>query len=854
MNSNNVLELTKILEDALCGDTVRRQKAEADITQLAEANFNLFLLSLSMKISNESEPKPIRQISATIIKNMITNPSYTPKWYALLPEQKNTIKKYILSTLASSDSDIRKAAGLSIAGICKVELPRKEWVEIFEILRGTSINNDISIQLSSIITLGYIIQEISNEDLNEMEVAKLLDCFYNLLNKQVIQEELVYQTLLSVESLLSFITSLVKEKEKRELFFNMIRKFTTHQSSKIRNISLQIFIDIVRMYYDYLGEYYKSLIEFTTVIIAKDEVQNALLAYEIWISIGTIESDRLEKKQLPYHQICEQTYNTLLPLIYNNLVSDKYDCDEWTMQKAASYLLALLSKCCNYGLVQNVINYIGPNIENMNVNLKYSALLAFCAILETVHHSTFSGIVKKSIDLIINCIINQSEEPIKDMAALILERITKYYGKYIIEDGPLFHKLFQLFESSLMKYKRKIGIRLINGLNNLVKVVDYNSNQNTNILSGYMNDILIQLLTLAFTKNAYNSEYNLAVGSFFLIGALVEKGAKDVHVILVNFFNNVVSSYQSTMDSSKYPNEEMQMNYQGYISTILSSFIIVCNFDNQTLINLYYIVIETFKQKNRIYSEGLMLVGGIVNQLGESFSNRIDEFMPYLYKGLESFKEAELLKSSITALCSFIYALKDKISQVHVDRIIGIVFHILSDGDINKSVKPIAFNVLSDLIYSNPTTVSPYYNQIMEMLSVALEAAMTTPKYMDDIDIYYYIINLREHIIESITCVFYSDPNSTNTFISFLPQLMAFINKINRKDENPSFTLAKDSLGLIGDLCARYGKEMKKYINTEIIKEMIEMMKKIPEVENRSLIEEMVKYTEKNVTNVLSYN
>ena len=207
MNSNNVLELTKILEDALCGDTVRRQKAEADITQLAEANFNLFLLSLSMKISNESEPKPIRQISATIIKNMITNPSYTPKWYALLPEQKNTIKNYILSTLASSDSDIRKAAGLSIAGICKVELPRKEWVEIFEILRGTSINNDISIQLSSIITLGYIIQEISNEVLNEMEVAKLLDCFYNLLNKQVIQEELVYQTLLSVESLLSFITS-----------------------------------------------------------------------------------------------------------------------------------------------------------------------------------------------------------------------------------------------------------------------------------------------------------------------------------------------------------------------------------------------------------------------------------------------------------------------------------------------------------------------------------------------------------------------------------------------------------------------------------------------------------------------
>ena len=857
MTSNNDMGLTKILEDALSGDAVLRNKAEVDITQLADSNFGLFLLNLSMKISNEAVPKPIRQISATIIKNMITNQSYTPKWYALQPTEKSSIKNYILSTLASSDSDIRKAAGLSIAGICKVELPRKEWIEIFEILIGTSVNNVLSVQLSSVITLGYIIQEISPENLTEMQVARILDCFYTLLNTQGLNEELVYQTLIAVENLLSFISSLIKEKEKRILFFNLIHKFITHQSSVIRNISLQIFLDIVRMYYDYLNDYYSSLIDFTTVIIEKDEVENALLAFEIWISFGTIESDRIEKKQIICHQICDKAYNKLLPLIYNNLVSDQFDCDEWTKQKAASYLLALLSKCCNFDLVQNVINYIGLYIENTDTNKKYSALLAFCAIVETVHHQNIAGIVKKSIELIVRCVTDQTPDSIKDMGSLILERITKYYGKEIIEDGPLFENLFRMFISSLTQYKRKIVIRFINSLHNLVRQVEYNENQSTNILSGYMNDILSQLLNLAFTKNAYNSEYNLAVGSFYLIGSVVEKGAKDVQVLLTTFYNNVVLSYESTMDDTKYPNEEMQLNYQGYIATILCSFLMVCKIDNQSIFKLYNLVIETFRKKQRIYSEGLMLVGTIINIVGEVFINRLHEFMPFLLKGLESYKEVDLLKSSINTLCNLILTLSGKLSQELIDRIISIIFRILTDSDINKTIKPFAFNVLSDLIYSNPQAITPYYSNIMQILGVALQAAKITPQYCDDMELYEYIINLREHIVESITCVFYSvkESNNTTNFKSLVQQVMDFINKINKKEENPSYCLVKDSLGLIGDLCEHYGKEMKGYLDTQVIRDMIDKLRgKVPSEENQGIIEDMIKYTEKNVTNVLSSN
>lgn len=48
--------------------------------------------------------------------------------------------------------------------------------------------------------------------------------------------------------------------------------------------------------------------------------------------------------------------------------------------------------------------------------------------------------------------------------------------------------------------------------------------------------------------------------------------------------------------------------------------------------------------------------------------------------------------------------------------------------------------------------------------------------------------------------------------------------KINRKEENPSYCLVKDSLGLVGDLCEHYGRKMKGYLDTQIIRDMIDKL------------------------------
>ena len=124
-------QLTIILQNALNVDLNIRKQAEEEIKKLFNNNYGQFLVELSKKISYESEKKEVRQISATIIKNMVNNKEYTEKWFNLNEDIKKIIKDNILSTLASKQIDIRKAAALALAGICKIEIPLGQWLNIF---------------------------------------------------------------------------------------------------------------------------------------------------------------------------------------------------------------------------------------------------------------------------------------------------------------------------------------------------------------------------------------------------------------------------------------------------------------------------------------------------------------------------------------------------------------------------------------------------------------------------------------------------------------------------------------------------------------------------------------------------
>lgn len=103
---NNPDALTQLLLDSINTNTIIRTKAQEEINNLTNNNLNQFILELSKKQSNEKELNTIRQLCATLIKNIIRNSENN--WLNLDINLRNEIKNNILSTLISKDINIKK--------------------------------------------------------------------------------------------------------------------------------------------------------------------------------------------------------------------------------------------------------------------------------------------------------------------------------------------------------------------------------------------------------------------------------------------------------------------------------------------------------------------------------------------------------------------------------------------------------------------------------------------------------------------------------------------------------------------------------------------------------------------------
>jgi hypothetical protein len=111
------ISLEEVLEKCLSKVNVTRQEGEYLIETFATSDFGLLLEQCSIILADNNKKVPVRQLCATLIKNLINFiPHHQGKWSALHLDQKLAIKNHILFCLSSDNKDIRKASGISVAG------------------------------------------------------------------------------------------------------------------------------------------------------------------------------------------------------------------------------------------------------------------------------------------------------------------------------------------------------------------------------------------------------------------------------------------------------------------------------------------------------------------------------------------------------------------------------------------------------------------------------------------------------------------------------------------------------------------------------------------------------------------
>ena len=820
-------ELSLYLENALSPLDNIRKPAEDKINYICNQNFGQFLIELSKKISTEQEKKVVRQMSATLIKNMLNKDDYSTQWFKLSDNIKTLVKNNVLSTLASSDIDIRKAAAFTVAGICKVEIPQKQWLDIFNTLSSTSQNDDINIQLSSLTCLEYIFEEIKQSDLPLELVAKLLNTFYSLLTKANAVDDLYIYSLKAVHKFLPFIKEFIKELDSQIKFYNLIENFVRNNNQKIRETSLKIFIDIAKLYYNSLENYIEKIFQFSNSIIQEDVERNKIICMEIWVTIGMEEDFRLNTiKQInrPCLLFLQRYHVKLSELCLKYIVTEDYFNEEMNISNESYFLLSIMSRTCKDDFLKNMINYIGTSMngQNQKESIRYSGLNVFRAIINTVHKEELYPVVKDSLGMISQILIdNNYPNYFKKLCAFILKSITKNFGEELISDTIYFNKMIQLFLGLFQNSSKEVLYTLLLALNNLCKVVGWNYTDQTNVLSKHMQSLCDNTLQLCSNTSLYDADYNIIMTSFYLLGTLGERAALDIKNYMVNLFKVLTEMFSKTLDSKNFPNIQMQRNYQEYIASTLQGFLITGNGSPESAADLLKNVIESFKARNELYEEGITVIGSICQFTKENFAAVMELISPYLIQGLKSIDSFDICKASLLCLSDIITGLG--LQNKYMSDFIPLVMNILSNTNIDRHLKSYCFNIISDLFIYCQSEVFKYFDNIMSVIGGAMEATKIQLPDDTEQETVNHFIDLREHILENITCIFSAikDINKTIEFVPYAKIIIEYIGIISKDSLCYSFQILYQGLLIISDFCVIYKENLKPLLNKDLLMFMI---------------------------------
>ena len=853
--------LSVLLAASLNKEESIRTKAQQEINNLINNNFDQFLLELSKKQADEKQTNEIRQLSATLIKNTIITSQNI--WLNLDHNFRNEIKNNVLTTLISKDINIKKAAALCIAGICKVELSRGLWTDIFDILINASQNNDIEIKITSLITLEYIYEDISINFINKDTIIKLMNNYYSLLSEKENNDKsninLIRACLRSINSFVPFLKIIISDNNSRLIFFNMIKTYMLNNDEEIRKISLSIFSDLIYSYYKYFESYIDTLMEIVIQILDKDIEINKKYCIDILFSIGEIEIFIINN---PYNEsknflVLNKYKDKISPLLLKYIKTDDFETDEMTLSKLCSMQINTMCQCCDFDFTEKMLEYYKQNIESKDPSIKLSALYVFRAILSTKEKQKIFYIVKTALPMLSVILLDtQTFFSVRKLIAMIMKSISKNFGFLIVKNPELFLKFMELFLPLLNDNSKEIIVSILSALNELINNIKTNEYMVTNLLSQHSQNYYQVLLNLSQKIELYDNDHNVPMNALFTLGTYGQHSANDIKIMSCNVFKSLIDMFSKTLEKNAFNNNQIRLNYQEYICISLSSFLMNKKSMEKDVKKLFNMVISSFEERQEIYEEGISLMGNIAGYLQSGFINEMNTFNKYLLHGLNSTNSLGLCKSSLITLSEIILSCKNEFN-IYVEAYIKLILNILSDNTIVRDLKPRCLQIISDLFLSCRQEIFKYFNDIMKMIGGAIQACqMENKDEMDIIDFNNYIAGLKENVLETLTCIFSAvqDEGKTDEFVPYAKGVVEFIHLILSGPGQLNIDIIRNCIGIIADYCKIYGKNIKPILNIELIKDCIEKFKKSEEIMGDEQMKYFIYWAQNCITEVILSN
>ena len=821
--------LEEIIQKCLSPDNEIRIEGEKQIQEKSSSNLYLSLTECTNLMTNDNGKKEIRQFCATYIRYIFKNENYLNQWELFPEENKLSIKQKVLACLASSIQEIRNATSIAISSICKYELPKNRWNEIIDILNNTSRNENINFRLASLNTINHIVSDLDYDELNQNQINIFLGAIFENFN---LNDYNVFK--LSVTCfyhILPFTKSNFEQDKERKFIIDKVTEFLNINNNynipnDIKVILLQCLVEIVRLYIKQIYNEFSQIANITFQYMKFDEIELVNQSFEFWCSVTDLEIN------YKTNEISNKYIDTLFQYICYILSNrrkeeeDLIDIDEWTPIKAVSTLISSFSELKNNNFCNQMLNYIGSLLNSDNYLMKDSAYIAFNGLLR-------NPFLEKEIILSsINTIFDELKNPnLNNNLAITMSKclvVISEIKDFLFDDEKLFddtiNNSMQVIEYRINN--KKLIIILLDCINNLVLKLP---KDNLRYLIKHCKNLLEKLIKLAYIKNAYNPDSNIALSSFFVIGTIIEHSNIDCKNIINTFFTEIIYLLQNSLNENNFSSKEEQYQYQSYICTIISSSCTgeKIQLNTESLNSTYNLIISTFLQRNSIYEEGIMAMSSLAYTNPEGYRNLMDKSTSFIIQALKDIESYSLCKQGLSSFGELIRALNIRYIN-NIKNTLPYIYKILTDCNSDKNLKIYSFYVLTDIFGLESGEIYNEYRKIMELISPAINVAMIEPNENDDIENLNYFSNLRVRILEFITILFhYLDfYQKINEFEIYVPGIVKFICIICLDKFNPTMEIYSMSIGLIGDIIISFPDIVKSNIDRDVIKNVCDKIEK----------------------------
>lgn len=369
------MDLIKTLEHLMNQDPFLRTAAEKSITQLAETDFQDYLEKLTLVLIGESFSPSVRKLSATLIKNPISNvPIFTDKWRSFNTDVKGNLKQQILSALGSENAEIRKVTASVISSIVKTELPiTTNWPTLLPILCKSDFENKL-FHNAAIETLGFICEELNRKNVLSNEVDQILSSIIICMKDNQNDVQLVTSSMKALIRALPLIGShkMQTPQYSEIVMTQIVITGNNYQSNEdMHEYVCRAFLEFAENYYDAVGAYLDQISSFIFLMIASRNQKLRLMGLEFWCRLGSEELERAKNKLRIKNYLSKyylQLHFSKLFQIIDFLIRPETDIeceDEWTESKACCYILTILVQVVDTGSFDVMANHIKSNDSNI---------------------------------------------------------------------------------------------------------------------------------------------------------------------------------------------------------------------------------------------------------------------------------------------------------------------------------------------------------------------------------------------------------------------------------------------------------------------------------------------------------